>query len=96
MFYGKNRTVESVLFPEWVTKLVNLINKRFGSNFNTVLFNDYKNGKDYINYHHDDMYNWKKGSGVLSLTLGATRKFLLRLDKTLKKQGTKTIIPKEH
>ena len=54
------------------------INKKTGRNFNTVLINQYKNGKDNISYHRDDQKNWHPEAGVLTLSFGSKRDFLLR------------------
>lgn len=63
--------------------LINIINKLFNTDYNGILINKYKNGNDYIGPHSDDEKNL--GScGVISISIGAVRKFRIR-DKTTKK-----------
>ena len=46
---------------------------------NHVVVNQYRDGKDYIGYHHDKSKTFELGSSVLTLSLGASR--ILRLRK---------------
>jgi alkylated DNA repair dioxygenase AlkB len=49
--------------------------------FNSVLINRYRNGRDYIGWHRDDDYGLAEPT-IPGLTLGATRRFLLRHKQT--------------
>lgn len=53
-------------------KLEKLINKKFSY----VVLNYYRNGSDYIGYHADREI--KIGSSVVSISLGASRRFYLK------------------
>lgn len=46
--------------------------------FNGVLLNLYRDGSDYMGWHSDDEKELVKGSIIASLSLGETRRFLLR------------------
>ena len=46
--------------------------------FNGVLLNLYRDGKDYIGWHSDDETDLVKDSIIASLSLGETRRFILR------------------
>lgn len=48
------------------------------TNFNGVLLNLYRDGQDYISWHSDDETDLAKDSIIGSLSLGETRRFLLR------------------
>ena len=63
--------------------ILDTINKIFNDKFNGVLVNCYHTGDDYIGSHSDDEKSLGD-SGVVSLSLGATRKFRIR-DKVTKK-----------
>lgn len=63
--------------------LMQLINDRFGTNYNGILVNYYEDGNNYIGDHSDDEKNVDKG-GVISISYGAVRKFRIR-DKLTKK-----------
>ena len=49
-----------------------------GLRFNTALVNQYRNGNDYMGWHRDNEKNLGIEPAVLSISLGATRKFQLR------------------
>ena len=57
--------------------LLTLINKNFNSEFNGILINLYKSGEDYISPHSDDEKDISE-IGVLSISVGAVRKFRIR------------------
>lgn len=54
------------------------INEEFGTNFNTILMNVYKNGLDNISLHKDKEAGWVKETGFLTLSFGAERDFQIR------------------
>ena len=64
-------------------ELMKIINDRFGTNYNGILVNKYKDGNNYIGDHSDDEKNLDNG-GVISISYGAVRKFRIR-DKSTKK-----------
>jgi alkylated DNA repair dioxygenase AlkB len=56
----------------------NHINKVAGVNFNSVLMNWYRDGKDYMNWHTDAEKELGKNPVIGSINFGATRRFQLR------------------
>ncbi len=52
--------------------------------FNGCLLNYYEDGLSYISYHKDDEKQMVDDAMIVSLSLGATRKFYLKNDKTKK------------
>lgn len=67
--------------PDWTPELL-AIRKRVESetqlNFNSVLLNLYRNGKDGVSWHSDREGNSGKDPIIASVTFGATRMFRLR------------------
>lgn len=56
--------------------------------FDYVLINYYRDGKDYISYHSDKEAIGDGKNVICSISLGATRKFVLKhLDKTITKRS---------
>ncbi|TVS12344.1 MAG: alpha-ketoglutarate-dependent dioxygenase AlkB [Wenzhouxiangella sp.] len=49
-----------------------------GQRFNTVLCNLYRNGNDYMGWHADDERELGRDPIIASVSLGASRRFLLR------------------
>jgi len=60
-----------------LTKLLEIINYKFDTEFNGILINKYENGDDYIGKHSDDEKNLDK-KGVIAISYGANRKFRIR------------------
>ncbi len=54
------------------------IEHELGIPFNSVLVNGYRHGADYMGYHRDNEMELGPNPHVASLSLGATRDFLLR------------------
>lgn len=50
-----------------------------GAPFNSVLINRYRDGRDYMGWHSDDEPELGAEPVIASLSLGATRRFLLRM-----------------
>ncbi|WP_432470645.1 alpha-ketoglutarate-dependent dioxygenase AlkB family protein [Amphritea sp. HPY] len=59
-----------------------------GSHFNSVLLNYYRNGRDSMGWHSDDEPELGSNPVIASLSLGDTRRFLLRhrYDKSIPQQ----------
>jgi alkylated DNA repair dioxygenase AlkB len=57
--------------------LMNKVNEDFGTEFNGVLVNVYKNGEKYISAHSDNEKGLS-GNTVISIAYGAKRKFRVR------------------
>lgn len=62
--------------------------------FSQVLLNWYEDGHNYIGAHSDKVHQLKPQSPILSLTLGATRDFVIREKKTKKIITTIPLIDK--
>jgi alkylated DNA repair dioxygenase AlkB len=78
-----NQLAKSIALTPKLTTLLELINKKFKSDFNGILVNKYNDGNDYIGAHSDDETNLDN-IGVISISYGAIRKFRIR-DKTTRK-----------
>lgn len=72
--------------PKELLPLKDLISERLNNNFNYMLFAQYRNGQDSITYHSDDEDFLGKDPTIASLTLGATRPFMLKNKHTKEKQ----------
>ena len=57
-----------------ITQRVNMV---MGRNYNTILMNVYKNGKDAIGPHQDNENGWVKGTGFATLAFGCERPFVI-------------------
>lgn len=64
--------------PEWMHVLINEVNGVFGTDYNGVLVNHYRNGRDKIGAHSDDERTLAGDGSVTSLSLGASRTFRIR------------------
>jgi alkylated DNA repair dioxygenase AlkB len=60
-----------LLIKERVEKVIEL-------NFNSVLLNLYRNGKDYVSWHSDDEPELDRNPIIASVSFGETRRFQLR------------------
>jgi alkylated DNA repair dioxygenase AlkB len=60
-----------LLIKEKIEKVIEL-------NFNSVLANLYRNGKDYVSWHSDDEPELGNNPTIASVSLGETRRFQLR------------------
>jgi alkylated DNA repair dioxygenase AlkB len=59
------------------------VNLLLGSDFNSILINKYKDGRDYISAHSDDEKTIDQTHGVISISTGSSRIFRIR-DKSTK------------
>lgn len=62
-----------------------LIKKNISSQMNSVLMNYYRDGKDKINFHSDDLSQIGQQPVICSVSLGDTRKFIFK-DKITKER----------
>lgn len=69
--YDLNQNIEEM------DELINVIEQNIYRKVEGVFCNLYKNGSDYAPYHRDDY-----GCDIVSLSLGATRKFYFKNDET--------------
>lgn len=65
-------------------QLTQSINEKFNSNFNGILINEYIDGSNGIGAHSDNMKFLDSNVGVVSVSYGEKRDFIVR-DKTTKK-----------
>jgi alkylated DNA repair dioxygenase AlkB len=65
-------------FPGFLRDLLNRVSKDNKTRFNTALGNLYRNGKDSVAWHSDDEPDLGANPTIASLSLGATRRFLIR------------------
>jgi alkylated DNA repair dioxygenase AlkB len=68
--------------PNMLIKLKNKVEDELGEDFNYVLMSYYRDGKDSISYHSDDERFLGKHPTIASISLGQTRRFLLKNKKT--------------
>ncbi|MBW4534583.1 MAG: alpha-ketoglutarate-dependent dioxygenase AlkB [Pleurocapsa minor HA4230-MV1] len=65
----------------WTPTLLSIkerVEKVVELNFNSVLLNLYRNGKDYVSWHSDDEPELEQNSIIASISFGETRRFQLR------------------
>ena len=68
--------IERVRVFPYLNKLKNDLEKRMEKKFSYVVLNYYRDGKDYISYHSDR--ETKKNTPVVLISLGGTRRFVLK------------------
>ena len=56
-------------------EITSKVNEKCGTNYNTILMNVYKDGKDCIGQHKDKTNGWVEHTGFATLSFGATRNF---------------------
>lgn len=72
--------------PEWLLPLKSLVEDTCGQSFNFMLFSKYRDEKDSITFHSDDERFLGFKPKIASLSLGATRPFILKNKITKQKQ----------
>lgn len=70
--------IRAMPWPKYAQKLRLKLARDFGLNSNGVLVNYYANGKDCMGAHCDDEPEIAHGSDIASLSLGASRDFVLK------------------
>lgn len=73
-----NVLIQPLPWPSGLLKLRQLLFKRFAIDFNAVLVNHYANGQESMGWHSDDEPEIIKHSPIASISLGASRDFMLR------------------
>ena len=80
------RYSNQLFMPEpWQQSVLNLknnLNLWLGTEFNAVLLNFYRNGQDRMGWHADDESELGFSQTIASISLGATRKFKVRENRT--------------
>ena len=69
-------------------KLMDSINDKFDANFNGILINEYVDGTNGIGAHSDNMQFLDPNAGVVTVSYGGSRDFIVR-DKSTKKAVAK-------
>lgn len=69
---------EDKVFPPLLMKAHEKIKELIGETFNYAYLNYYRDGNDHIGWHADREEELDAGSTIASLSLGATRDFMLR------------------
>lgn len=80
--------------PDNLKSLVKWCNDTFNFNFDQVLVNYYMDGHHYIGAHSDDTRQLKRGSPIISISLGQERVFRIR-KKTTKEIVANISLPDE-
>lgn len=73
---------DALPMPELFEPFVAWVNTLGLGKFDGLLANFYENGKNYISRHSDDESNLVKGSAIIAISLGESRKFRIRCKKT--------------
>ena len=69
-------------WPDFLLPVRQLVETESGVGFNSVLVNHYRDGSDSVAWHSDDEPELGPAPTIASLSLGATRRFLLRNKRT--------------
>jgi alkylated DNA repair dioxygenase AlkB len=72
------RTLVPVVWTPEIEVIRDKIRARYGGNYNSVLFNRYANEQDSVSWHSDDEPEMDSNHPIASLSLGASRAFLIR------------------
>ena len=72
--------------PDWLLPLKHLVEDATSQHYNFLLFSKYRNEKDSISFHSDNERFLGFKPRIASITLGATRPFLLKNKKTKETQ----------
>jgi alkylated DNA repair dioxygenase AlkB len=76
--YGKiaGSSPPNEIMCDRLKEIVRKTNEILGRNYNTILMNVYKDGKDAIGFHQDNENGWAEGSGFATLSFGCERTFM--------------------
>jgi len=74
-------TQELIDLKNKIEESIKYFNPKF-EGYNSVLLNQYRHGKDSVGYHADDEKELGDNPNIASISLGATRKFMLQHYKT--------------
>ena len=80
-YYYSGQLTKSQLLTPSMQQLLEIINKKYSTEFNGILVNRYNDGNDYIGSHYDKEDTIDQ-SGVIAISYGAVRKFRIRNAKT--------------
>ncbi len=84
--YGYSKIVRKAnLWTILLLELKQIVEQYTGESYNSCLLNLYHNGTEGMAWHSDDEKEIRKGGSIASLSFGATRKFVLKHNKTKEK-----------
>jgi alkylated DNA repair dioxygenase AlkB len=72
------RTLEPAGWTPQIEAIRNEIRARYGGDYNSVLLNRYAHARDSVSWHSDDELEMDSEHAIASLSLGASRAFLVR------------------
>jgi alkylated DNA repair dioxygenase AlkB len=86
------RTLQPVEWTPEIETIRDKIQKQYGGDYNSVLLNRYANAQDSVSWHSDDEPEMESTHPIASLSLGASREFLIRpvMRKSTSKNAVQT------
>jgi alkylated DNA repair dioxygenase AlkB len=74
------------VMDERLREITRRVNEATGNNYNTILMNVYKDGRDNIALHQDKESQWVPGTGFATVAFGVARPFQIEHNDTKQKQ----------
>lgn len=87
------RTLEPRAWSPEIEAIREKIRACYGGDYNSVLLNRYANARDSVSWHSDDEPEMDSTHPIASLSLGASREFLIRSTADRKALRTYTLTP---
>lgn len=84
------RTLEPRAWTPEIEAIRDKIHMQYGGDYNSVLLNRYANARDSVSWHSDDEPEMDSKHPIASLSLGASRTFLIR--SKANKEGVQTYV----
>ena len=81
-----NIQLQSQAIPRSIKAIQDELNHQFACKFNSVLLNLYRNGADSMGWHCDDEVLFEANASIASISLGASRDFVIRNRQNPKEQ----------
>ncbi len=81
-YHYSQQVMEAEPLTTEMTKLVAIVNREFGAEYNGILINRYVDGTKTVGSHADSEVELNAHAGVVSISYGATRTFRVRDAKT--------------
>lgn len=75
------QTTPTIPWPPLLDILRKKIESEFGVRLPSVLINHYRDGNDYVGFHRDDESCFGPNPMIVSVSCGATRRFVLKRDE---------------
>ena len=83
--------MEACPFTESIQQLAERLETVTGDTYNAVLLNLYRDGRDTMGWHSDDEPELDASSSIASISLGGSRRFLLRSKGAKQESGTEKL-----